>query len=124
MGCRGDCATNCRRNSDTSRPRSVRAIPRCRPISIGRGSVGRSAYRRKEYGPRRGDRVCLGGRAKRLISLLPALVKFRERRKPEVQLWRVHHGRTSGSVELHSWVATLGQQGTEPWLRVCVVSKC
>src|SRR5215208_1459250 len=38
---------------------------------------------------------------------------FRELRKPEVQLWRVHHGQPSGSVKLHSWVTTLGQQGTE-----------
>jgi hypothetical protein len=38
---------------------------------------------------------------------------FRELRKPEVQLWRVHRGRTSGSVKLHSWVTAFGQQGAE-----------
>ena len=43
---------------------------------------------------------------------------FLELRKAEVQLWRVHHGRTSGPVKLHSWVTTLGQQGTEPDLRI------
>src|SRR5215218_8451758 len=26
---------------------------------------------------------------------------------------RIHHGRTSGSVKLHSWISALGQQGTE-----------
>src|SRR5215212_12029367 len=29
----------------------------------------------------------------------------------------MHHGRASGSVKLHSWIAALGQQGAEaePW---------
>src|SRR5919107_2173462 len=34
---------------------------------------------------------------------------------------RMPHGRSSGSVKLHSWVTTLGQQGTEPDLRVYAV---
>src|SRR5687767_15874730 len=38
-------------------------------------------------------------------------VNFLERRYGEVR--RTHHRRTSGSVKLHSWVTTLGQQGTE-----------
>jgi hypothetical protein len=38
-------------------------------------------------------------------------VNFRELRKGEVR--RIHHGRTSGSVKVHCWVTTLGQQGTE-----------
>src|SRR5215204_7783113 len=29
------------------------------------------------------------------------------------ELRRIHHGRTSGSVKLHSLVSTLSQQGTE-----------
>src|SRR5918993_4450807 len=37
----------------------------------------------------------------------------------------MQHGRTSGSVKLHSWVTTLGQQGTEPDLRMyAVVHRC
>jgi hypothetical protein len=36
---------------------------------------------------------------------------FLELRKAEVR--RTRHMRTSGAVELHSWVTTLGQQGTE-----------
>ena len=33
--------------------------------------------------------------------------------------------RTSGSVQLHYWVTTLGQQGTEPDLRIyAVVHRC
>src|SRR5829696_3839672 len=48
---------------------------------------------------------------------------FREWRKD--QLRRIHHGRTSGSLKLHSWVTTLGQQGTEPDLRIyAVVHRC
>src|ERR671910_3664262 len=46
-----------------------------------------------------------------------------ELRKDEVR--RTHHRRTSGSVKLHSWVTTLGQQGTEPDLRTyAVVHRC
>ena len=38
---------------------------------------------------------------------------------------RIPHGRSSGSVKLHSWVTTLGQQGTEPDLRIyAVVHRC
>src|SRR5215208_4947047 len=33
----------------------------------------------------------------------------------------MHHAPTSGSVKLHSWVTTLGQQGTEPYLRIYAV---
>jgi hypothetical protein len=36
---------------------------------------------------------------------------FGELRKGEVR--RIHHGRTSGSVKVHSWIITLGQQCTE-----------
>jgi hypothetical protein len=38
-------------------------------------------------------------------------LNFRELRKAEVR--RIHHGRTSGSVKVHSWVTTLSQQGKE-----------
>jgi hypothetical protein len=38
---------------------------------------------------------------------------------------RIPHGRSSGAVKLHSWVTTLGQQGTEPDLRIyAVVHRC
>jgi hypothetical protein len=48
---------------------------------------------------------------------------FGELRKAEVR--RQPRKRTSGSVKLHSWVTTLGQQGTEPDLRVyAVVHRC
>src|SRR5215211_8336904 len=51
-----------------------------------------------------------------LMGLGPGLCRFlhpnfRELRHGEVR--RIHHRRTSGSVKLHSWVTTLGQQGTE-----------
>src|SRR5215210_7493340 len=36
---------------------------------------------------------------------------FVELRLDEVR--RIHHGRNSDSVKLHSWLTTLGQQGTE-----------
>jgi hypothetical protein len=39
------------------------------------------------------------------------MTNFVELRKGEVS--RMHHAPTSGSVNLHSWVTTLGQQGTE-----------
>jgi hypothetical protein len=38
-------------------------------------------------------------------------VNLGELRHGEVH--RTRHRRTSGSVKLHSWVTTLGQQGTE-----------
>jgi hypothetical protein len=38
-------------------------------------------------------------------------VNFLELRSCEVR--RMHPGRTSGSVKLHSWITALGQQGTE-----------
>jgi len=38
---------------------------------------------------------------------------------------RTRHRRTSGAVKLHSWVTALGQQGTEPDLRIyAVVHRC
>ena len=48
-----------------------------------------------------------------LLSYSSLEANFLELRKPEVQLWRVQRGRTSGSVELHSWITALGQQDTE-----------
>jgi hypothetical protein len=38
-------------------------------------------------------------------------LNFGELRQCEVR--SLHHGRTSGSVKLHSWVTAFGQQGTE-----------
>src|SRR5215208_4245757 len=45
---------------------------------------------------------------------------FLELRTREVR--RKPHRRTSGSVKLHSWVTALGQQGTEPDLRIYAVA--
>src|SRR5215208_4250189 len=61
-------------------------------------------------------RVVWGGRHRFLLEM-PA--NFGELRKGEVR--RTHHRRISGSVKLHSWVTTLGQQGTEPDLRIYAV---
>ena len=46
-----------------------------------------------------------------LSLLLLFVVNFLVRPKAEVR--RMHHGRASGSVKLHSWIATLDQQGAE-----------
>src|SRR5919107_1539117 len=47
----------------------------------------------------------------RRSSQNPIYANFVELRHGEVR--RTHHRRTSGSVKLHSWVTTLGQQDTE-----------
>ena len=53
------------------------------------------------------------------VSQVSGEAYFVELRYGEVR--RTHHRRISGSVKLHSWVTTLGQQGTEPDLRIYAV---
>src|ERR687890_828697 len=70
---------------------------------------------------RRQERGIVWGGRHRFLLEVPA--NFGELRKGEVR--RTHHRRISGSVRLHSWVTTLGQQGTEPDLRIyAVVHRC
>jgi hypothetical protein len=51
------------------------------------------------------------GLSLRLLRRCLRITNFLELRKAEVR--RTHHRGTSGSVKVHSWVTTLGQQGTE-----------
>ena len=57
-----------------------------------------------EEGSKRVVRSCVMG-------ILPRWLDFRELRQCEVR--RARERRTSGTVELHSWVSALREQGTE-----------